>query len=92
MKKNATELALKSDSLETAIKKNEAYIKGIQKVLNGELEYAKFDKDSILAEADEDIDLDMKASEEEIKLREEVADMEKEQVVDKKNRKNSDKK
>lgn len=92
LKKNATELALKSDSLETAIKKNEAYIKGIQKVLNGELEYAKFDKDSILAEADEDIDLDMKASEEEIKLREEVADMEKEQVVDKKNRKNSDKK
>lgn len=92
LKKNATELALKSDSLETAIKKNEAYIKGIQKVLNGELEYAKFDKDSILAEADEDIDLDMKASEEEIKLREEVANMEKEQVVDKKNRKNSDKK
>ena len=92
LKKNATELALKSDSLETAIKKNEAYIKGIQKVLNGELEYAKFDKDSILAEADEDIDLDMKASEEEIKLREEVANMEKEQVVDKKNKKNSDKK
>lgn len=92
LKKNATELALKSDSLETAIKKNEAYIKGIQKVLNGELEYAKFDKDSILAEADEDIDVDMKASEEEIKLREEVANMEKEQVVDKKNRKNSDKK
>lgn len=92
LKKNATELALKSDSLETAIKKNEAYIKGIQKVLNGELEYAKFNKDSILAEADEDIDVNMKASEEEIKLREEVATMEKEQAVDKKNRKNSDKK
>ena len=32
LKKNATELAIKSDSLERSIKKNEAYIKGIQKV------------------------------------------------------------
>ncbi|MFT7336124.1 MAG: hypothetical protein ACI9M1_002073, partial [Porticoccaceae bacterium] len=40
LKKDATELALKSDSLTTALKKNEAYILGIQKVLNGELEYA----------------------------------------------------
>ena len=38
LKKNATELAIKSDSLETALKKNEAYINGIQKVLRGELE------------------------------------------------------
>jgi hypothetical protein len=78
LKKNATELAIKSDSLETALKKNEAYIRGIQKVLRGELEYAKFNKDSIIAETDEHSEVNMKASEEEIKLREEVEKMEKE--------------
>ncbi|GAA6765874.1 peptidase [Flavobacterium johnsoniae] len=78
LKKNATKLAIKSDSLETALKKNEAYIKGVQKVLKGELEYAKFNKDSILADADVPTDLNMKASEEEIKLREDVAKTEKE--------------
>ncbi|MDR7208657.1 peptidase [Flavobacterium piscis] len=93
LKRNATELAIKSDSLEMALKKNEAYIKGIQKVLNGELEYAKFNKDSILAEADEPLaDVNMKASEEEIKLREEVDNIEKESGSDKKNKNKSDKK
>jgi hypothetical protein len=38
LKRNATQLAIKSDSLETALKRNQAYINGIQKVLNGELE------------------------------------------------------
>src|SRR6218665_539276 len=45
LKRNATQLAIKSDSLETALRQNEAYIKGIQKVLKGELEYSKFNKD-----------------------------------------------
>ena len=92
LKKNATELAIKSDSLETALKKNEAYIKGIQKVLNGELEYAKFNKDSILAEAEEPEDLDMKASEEEMRLREEVASIEKQSKSDQKSKNKRDKK
>jgi hypothetical protein len=78
LKKNATKLAIKSDSLETALRKNEAYIRGVQKVLKGELEYAKFNKDSILAETDEAADVNMKVSEEELQLREEVAKMEKE--------------
>jgi len=78
LKKNATQLAIKSDSLAVALKKNEAYIKGIQKVLRGELEYAKFNKDSILSEAEETPHLNMKASEEEIELREEVNNIEKE--------------
>lgn len=79
LKRNATELAIKSDSLETALMKNEAYIKGVQKVLKGELEYAKFNKDSILAEADEPAsEVNMKASEEELKLRDEVKTIEKE--------------
>ncbi|GIQ58874.1 hypothetical protein Flavo103_20100 [Flavobacterium collinsii] len=92
LKKNATELVIKSDSLETALKKNEAYIKGIQKVLRGELEYAKFNKDSILAEADEPSEVNMKPTEEEIKLREEVARMEKESGEKTRNKNKSDKK
>ncbi|WDF59768.1 peptidase [Flavobacterium sp. KACC 22758] len=92
LKKNATKLAIKSDSLETALKKNEAYIKGVQKVLKGELEYAKFNKDSILAEADVPTDLNMKASEEEIKLREDVAKTEKESGESKTKKNKGDKK
>jgi len=92
LKKNATKLAIKSDSLETALKKNEAYIKGVQKVLKGELEYAKFNKDSILAEADVSTDLNMKASEEEIKLREDVAKTEKESGESKTKKNKGDKK
>ncbi|CAD0006281.1 peptidase [Flavobacterium salmonis] len=86
LKKNALELAIKSDSLTTSLKKNEAYIKSIQKVLTGELEYAKFNKDSILAESEIQV-TNMKASEEEIKLREEVSKIEKESGGSKANKK-----
>lgn len=73
LKKDATILALKSDSLTNALKKNEAYIQSIQKVLNGQLEYAKFNKDSILAASDEDLPkLKLTASEEELQLRKEI--------------------
>ncbi|HQZ24636.1 MAG TPA: peptidase [Flavobacterium sp.] len=73
LKRDATELALKSDSLTLALKKNEAYIKAIQKVLNGELEYAKFNKDSILATANDTLsNLDLSASKEELELRKQV--------------------
>jgi hypothetical protein len=78
LKKDATELALKSDSLTLALRKNEAYIKSIQKVLNGELEYAKFNKDSILALVDEtQSPVDLSPSKEELELRKEVAAEEK---------------
>ncbi|MHC0439584.1 peptidase [Flavobacterium sp. 3-210] len=92
LKRNATKLAIKSDSLETALKKNEAYLQGVQKVLRGELDYAKFNKDSILAEVDDPGELNMKTSEEEIKLREEVAKIEKESGENKTQKKKSDKK
>jgi hypothetical protein len=78
LKKDATELALKSDSLTLALQRNEAYIKSIQKVLTGELEYAKFNKDSILATANEtQSPADLSPSKEELKLRKEVAEEEK---------------
>jgi hypothetical protein len=82
LKKDATELALKSDSLTVALKRNEAYIKSIQKVLTGELEYAKFNKDSILATANEaQSQADISASKEELQLRKEVAQEEKKSKI-----------
>ncbi|HAH55249.1 MAG TPA: peptidase [Flavobacterium sp.] len=78
LKKDATELALKSDSLTIALKQNEAYIKSIQKVLTGKLEYAKFNKDSILSSTVEaQPAVDLSPSEEELELRKEVATEEK---------------
>jgi hypothetical protein len=73
LKKEATQLALKSDSLSFALKKNEAYIKSIQKVLTGELDYAKFNKDSIFAESEESAsEVNLAPSEEELDLRKQV--------------------
>ncbi|MBP6181218.1 peptidase [Flavobacterium sp.] len=78
LKKNTTQLALKADSLSLALKKNEAYIESIQKVLTGELEYAKFNKDSILAATEEVASpVNLSASKKEIELREQVAKEEK---------------
>lgn len=77
LKKDATELALKSDSLSLAIKKNEAYLGAIKKVLNGKLEYEKVNKDSILAAPIEIPEIDLKASEAELELRQEVSEIEK---------------
>ena len=78
LKRDATELALKSDSLSLVLKKNEAYIQSIQKVLTGELEYAKFSKDSILAST-EDLPskIDLSPSKEELELRKQVQKEEK---------------
>ncbi|WP_348800188.1 peptidase [Flavobacterium adhaerens] len=79
LKKDATILALKSDSLSKALKKNEIYIQSIQKVLNGELEYAKFNKDSILSSPDEIPEqVDLTASKNEMELRAKIEQEEKE--------------
>jgi murein DD-endopeptidase MepM/ murein hydrolase activator NlpD len=76
LKKDATELALKSDSLTNAFKKNDAYIKSIKKILTGDLDYAKFNKDSILATlatAQEAVSQeDLKPSRADLQLRAEV--------------------
>lgn len=92
LKRDATELALKSDSLTLALKKNEAYIKSIQKVLTGELEYAKFNKDSILAASDEaPSQLDLSPSKEELELRNQIAKEEKNQKTNLPNQKTNTK-
>lgn len=73
LKNDATELALKSDSLNQALKKNEAYIESIKKVLTGDLQYAKFNKDSILASVSEPVsEEELKPSSADLKFREEV--------------------
>lgn len=74
LRKEATELALKSDSLTTALKRNEVYLKSVVKVLNGDLDYAKVNKDSIL-KADITIPKieDVGPSQEELDLRDQVA-------------------
>lgn len=90
LKRDATVLALKSDSLTIALKKNEAYIKSIKKVLNGELEYAKFNKDSILSTTDEAKEpVNLSPSENEKELRERVNE---EENLDSKSQKSNSKK
>lgn len=84
LKKDATELALKSDSLSHALKKNEAYIASIRKVLTGDLEYAKFNKDSITAATSEPVsEEDLQPSKADLKLREEVEREDKYNVFEK---------
>lgn len=78
LKREATELALKSDSLKFAIKKNELYLESIKKVLNGKLEYAKVNKDSIMAiRVDTLPELQLDATKAELELRKEVEIIEK---------------
>ena len=72
LKKEATELALKSDSLAVAIQKNEKYLASIKEVLNGKLEFTKINKDSILAAPATVLDVDLKPSEAELELRKQV--------------------
>lgn len=74
LKRDATELALKSDSLSAAVAHNEAYLNSIKKILTGDLEAAKFNKDSILAtKVDTPNEADLEPTKEDLKLREEVA-------------------
>jgi len=84
LKRDATELALKSDSLTTALKKNEAYISSIKKVLTGDLDYAKLNKDSIYASITETPKSeDLKPSEADLQLREEVTQEDKYNLFEK---------
>ncbi len=73
LKQDAINLGLKSDSLEFALKKNDAYIQSVKKVLTGDLEYAKVNKDSIMAsEYVDPSEYNFNASDEELELRKQV--------------------
>lgn len=74
LKREATELALKSDSLTFALKKNEAYMSSIKKVLTGDVDYANINKDSIMASKSEtSSQSDLEPSAADLILREQVA-------------------
>ena len=74
LKRDATELALKSDSLALALKNNESYIRSIRRVLTGDVDFAKLSRDSITASdsrtANEE---EMKPTAADLKMREQVA-------------------
>ena len=73
LKQKAVELTLKSDSLEKAMKLNNQYVESIKKVLNGDLEYAKLNVDSIIvAEKIDPEAMDLEPSANELELRKEV--------------------
>ena len=83
LKRNATELALKSDSLSNSIKKNEVYIASIKRILTGDLDYAKFSKDSIYAaQLDENAE-ENKPSKVELELRNQVTQEDKYNLFEK---------
>lgn len=83
LKRNATQLALKSDSLEVALQRNEAYISSVKKVLLGEVEVHKFNKDSLIAAEQQPLETDLKPTNDELKLREKVAKEDKFNLFDK---------
>lgn len=73
LKQDALLLGIKADSLEFQLKKNDEYIKSVKKVLTGDLEYAKVNKDSILASDYVDpSEYEMEASKAELELRKQV--------------------
>ncbi|WP_288982924.1 M23 family metallopeptidase [uncultured Flavobacterium sp.] len=73
LKQEALEMAIKSDSLEKSVKLNNAYIASIKKVLTGDLEYAKLNKDSIKASDLEGISNEsLSPTEQEIELKNQV--------------------
>ena len=80
LKRKAVELTLKSDSLEQAMKRNNLYVESIKKVLNGDLEYAKLNIDSIVAAEKIDPEtIELEPSEKELELRKEVESQKKDQ-------------
>jgi murein DD-endopeptidase MepM/ murein hydrolase activator NlpD len=84
LKKDATELAIKSDSLTFAMKKNEAYIESIKRVLTGDLDYAQLNKDSILAtKVEVAAPHEIQPSNADLKLRDEVAEEDKYNLFEK---------
>ncbi|QYJ69048.1 M23 family metallopeptidase [Flavobacterium litorale] len=74
LKREATENAIKTDSLTQELEANKAYLASIKKVLTGDLELTKLNRDSIyVPEQKETPHIDVSPSEAELKLMEEVA-------------------
>ena len=78
LKKQATTLSFKADSLQQAITINQQYISSIRKVLSGDVKTVHFNKDSIVDAARIETDsFDLKASAQDLALRDKVAEEDK---------------
>lgn len=76
LKLKATELNLKTDSLQGVLEANTAYYNSLKRVLTGDVSIATFNKDSIIRAAEEEQQLreyDLNPSKEDSLLREKVA-------------------
>lgn len=73
LKQEATNLALKSDSLTTLLRNNEIYLSSIRKVLTGDVDYVKLNPDSIKASTVETDQVALEPSKAELELRKKVA-------------------
>lgn len=74
LKRQATENAIKSDSLQKVIEENKMYLASIKKVLTGDLDHTKLSRDSIQPAEQKDLsNVDPGPSEADKKLREQVA-------------------
>ncbi len=71
LREEATQLAIRSDSLSVALEKNQAYLTAIKRVLTNDLDFAKLSRDSITASGAPDDNM-VKPSEADAKLRREV--------------------
>lgn len=74
LKKQATELNYKTDSLQQVIALNEQYFESIKRVLSGDVKTVEFNRDSVIEAAGKDVvQLKLAASKEDSLLRDKVA-------------------
>jgi murein DD-endopeptidase MepM/ murein hydrolase activator NlpD len=74
LKKKATDLTFKTDSLQQVININQSYLASVRKVLSGDVKTVQFNKDSIIALADEtQRQINLSPSREDSLLREKVS-------------------
>lgn len=73
LKKNATKLNYKTDSLQQVLQVNEQYLASIRKVLTGDVKTVNFNKDSIIEAANKDPSILIMASAKDSILREKVS-------------------
>ena len=77
LRKQIVDLTFQTDSLQQRIVSNDAYFESLQKVLTGDIEPDKINKDSVLNAVQQiPVEVDIQASEEEMKFRGEVAEEE----------------
>jgi len=73
LKKDATQLVYKADSLEQVLKVNNVYISNIREILTGEVSEVNFDKDSVLQSfIQHDDSLDLGPSDADLEFRQDV--------------------